>query len=103
VTSRKVDICSQAPGDYPEFAAFLVGAGIDSISLNPRQCDRRGTGVANTEKKAGEGRLVHILLVDVGDSRFVIELRAGRVTRYALRICRSVLWIELDTYGSVPS
>jgi pyruvate,water dikinase len=32
---RKIGICGQAPSDYPEFAAFLVGCGIDSISLNP--------------------------------------------------------------------
>jgi pyruvate, water dikinase len=32
---RKVGICGQAPSDYPEFAAFLVERGIDSISLNP--------------------------------------------------------------------
>jgi pyruvate, water dikinase len=32
---RKVGICGQAPSDYPEFAAFLVKLGIDSISLNP--------------------------------------------------------------------
>ncbi len=32
---RKVGICGQAPSDYPEFAAFLVESGIDSISLNP--------------------------------------------------------------------
>ncbi|MFW5961285.1 MAG: phosphoenolpyruvate synthase [Desulfohalobiaceae bacterium] len=31
----KVGICGQAPSDYPEFAAFLVQEGIDSISLNP--------------------------------------------------------------------
>jgi len=31
----KVGICGQAPSDFPEFAAFLVEAGIDSISLNP--------------------------------------------------------------------
>jgi pyruvate, water dikinase len=31
----KVGICGQAPSDYPEFAAFLVDEGIDSISLNP--------------------------------------------------------------------
>ena len=32
---RKVGICGQAPSDYPEFAAFLVEKGIDSISLSP--------------------------------------------------------------------
>jgi pyruvate,water dikinase len=31
----KVGICGQAPSDYPDFAAFLVQQGIDSISLNP--------------------------------------------------------------------
>jgi pyruvate,water dikinase len=31
----KVRICGQAPGDYDDFAVFLVEAGIDSISLNP--------------------------------------------------------------------
>jgi len=32
---RKIGICGQAPSDYPEFTAFLVAEGIDSISLNP--------------------------------------------------------------------
>jgi pyruvate,water dikinase len=32
---RKVGICGQAPSDYPDFAAFLVELGIDSISLSP--------------------------------------------------------------------
>ncbi|HBB35875.1 MAG TPA: phosphoenolpyruvate synthase [Cyanobacteria bacterium UBA9273] len=32
---RKIGICGQAPSDYPEFAAFLVEQGIDSMSLNP--------------------------------------------------------------------
>jgi pyruvate,water dikinase len=31
----KVGICGQAPSDHPDFAEFLVGVGIDSISLNP--------------------------------------------------------------------
>ena len=34
-TQTKIGICGQAPSDYPDFAAFLVEAGIDSISLNP--------------------------------------------------------------------
>jgi pyruvate,water dikinase len=32
---RHSGICGQAPSDYPEFADFVVRAGIDSISLNP--------------------------------------------------------------------
>jgi pyruvate, water dikinase len=32
---RHSGICGQAPSDYPEMVAFLVGIGIDSISLNP--------------------------------------------------------------------
>jgi pyruvate,water dikinase len=32
---RPIGICGQAPSDYPEYAELLVGAGIDSISLNP--------------------------------------------------------------------
>ncbi len=32
---RPIGICGQAPSDFPEFAAWLVELGIDSISLNP--------------------------------------------------------------------
>lgn len=32
---KYIGICGQAPSDYPDFAKFLVEAGIDSISLNP--------------------------------------------------------------------
>ncbi len=33
--NKYIGICGQAPSDYPEFARFLVGEGIDSMSLNP--------------------------------------------------------------------
>jgi pyruvate,water dikinase len=32
---KYIGICGQAPSDYPEFAEFLVGQGIESMSLNP--------------------------------------------------------------------
>ncbi len=32
---RKVGICGQAPSDSPEFADYLAGLGLDSISLSP--------------------------------------------------------------------
>ncbi len=32
---RKIGICGQAPSDFPDFTAFLVEKGIDSISVTP--------------------------------------------------------------------
>ena len=32
---KTVSICGQAPSVYPDYAEFLVRAGIDSISVNP--------------------------------------------------------------------
>ncbi|WP_456447512.1 phosphoenolpyruvate synthase [Oceanithermus sp.] len=48
---RKVGICGQAPSDYPEFAAFLVEQGIDSISLNPDAVLRTMQRVVEMEEK----------------------------------------------------
>jgi pyruvate,water dikinase len=47
---RKVGICGQAPSDHPEFAAFLVEAGIDSISLNPDSVPAASTIIAASER-----------------------------------------------------
>jgi pyruvate, water dikinase len=49
---RKVGICGEAPSNYPDFAGFLVEAGIDSISLNPDSLIRVKQHVARVEKKA---------------------------------------------------
>ncbi len=47
----KVGICGQAPSNYPEFAAFVVAAGIDSISLNPDSFVSTVRHVAATEQR----------------------------------------------------
>jgi pyruvate,water dikinase len=48
---RKVGICGQAPSDYPEFAAFLVEHGIDSLSLNPDAILRTTLRVLEEERR----------------------------------------------------
>jgi len=50
---RRIGICGQAPSDYPEFAAFLVAEGIDSISLNPDAVISTRLRVAELERRAG--------------------------------------------------
>lgn len=52
---RKVGICGQAPSDYPEFAAFLVGKGIDSISLTPDSVLRTTERVLEVEQELAIG------------------------------------------------
>ena len=47
----KVGICGQAPSDYPDFAEFLVRAGIDSMSLNPDSVVQTKRHVAEQEDK----------------------------------------------------
>lgn len=48
---RKVGICGQAPSDYPEFAAFLVEQGIDSMSLIPDAILRTTADVLELEQR----------------------------------------------------
>jgi len=47
----KIGICGEAPSDYPEFAAFLVKSGIDSISINPDRFIETKKIVAKAERK----------------------------------------------------
>jgi len=53
---RTVGICGQAPSDYPEFAAFLVERGVDSISLNPDSVIRTKRRVAEEESRMAAAR-----------------------------------------------
>jgi pyruvate,water dikinase len=48
---RPVGICGQAPSDYPDFAAFLVEHGIDSISLNADAVLRTKLRIAAVERE----------------------------------------------------
>ena len=49
----KIGICGQAPSNYPDFAAFLVEEGIDSISLNPDSFVTTTQYVAEIERRQG--------------------------------------------------
>ena len=49
----KIGICGQAPSNYPDFAAFLVEEGIDSISLNPDSFVATVRRVAEEEERLG--------------------------------------------------
>lgn len=49
--SKTVSICGQAPSVYPEFAKFLVEAGIDSISVNPDVIVHTRRSVAQIEHR----------------------------------------------------
>jgi len=49
--NRKIGICGQAPGDYPELAQFLVEQSIDSISLNPGTALKTTMAVLEKERK----------------------------------------------------
>ena len=46
----KVGLCGQAPSNHPEFAAFLVECGIDSISVSPDSFIAVKRSVAAAEK-----------------------------------------------------
>jgi pyruvate,water dikinase len=46
----KIGLCGQAPSDHPEFAAFLVKCGIDSISVSPDSFIAVKRTVAATEE-----------------------------------------------------
>jgi pyruvate,water dikinase len=48
----KVGLCGQAPSDHPEFAAFLVQCGIDSVSVTPDSFVAVKRQVAEAEAQA---------------------------------------------------
>jgi len=48
---KYIGICGQAPSDYPEFARFVVEAGIQTMSLNPDTIVKTTVDIAELEKK----------------------------------------------------
>lgn len=52
---KYIGICGQAPSDFPEFAQFLVGLGIDSLSFTPDTVIKTIPKIAEAEK-AREGK-----------------------------------------------
>ena len=60
----KIGICGQAPSNYPDFAAFLVREGIDSISLNPDSFAATARHIAEIESESSRsGEVSRALLV----------------------------------------
>jgi pyruvate,water dikinase len=53
---RKVSLCGQAPSDQPKFVEFLVGAGIDSVSVTPDSFLRVKRNVAAAERALAKTR-----------------------------------------------
>jgi len=53
----KVGICGQGPSDHPDFAEFLVDAGIDYISLNPDSVIGITFRIGSMEEKKRAGTL----------------------------------------------
>jgi pyruvate,water dikinase len=51
---KTVSLCGEAPSNYPEFAGFLVEAGLDSISVNPDSVIQVIERVARAEAGAAE-------------------------------------------------
>ncbi len=50
---KYIGICGQAPSDFPDFAQFLVEAGIHSMSLNPDTVVKTTLAIAEKEKELG--------------------------------------------------
>ncbi|MEO7313169.1 MAG: phosphoenolpyruvate synthase [Chitinophagaceae bacterium] len=49
----KVGICGQGPSDFPDFAQFLVGLGINSISVTPDSLVKTVKAISAVEKELG--------------------------------------------------
>ncbi len=53
---KPIGICGQGPSDFPELAAFLMRAGIDSISLNPDTIVRTTVALTRLQSRTRQRR-----------------------------------------------
>jgi pyruvate,water dikinase len=72
-----VGICGQAPADHPDFVAFLVEAGIDSISVTPDRVVATLQRVAEAEKELERSRRARWRRDDTTDGEATRTLEAG--------------------------
>jgi pyruvate,water dikinase len=70
----KVGICGQGPSDHPDFAEFLVEAGIDSISLNPDSVVEVTGRIAGVESKRLQQPPAHPVAPVPADTPRLLEL-----------------------------
>lgn len=50
----KVGICGQGPSDFPDLGEYLIGLGIDSISINPDTVVKANLNIKAVEDKLGK-------------------------------------------------
>lgn len=77
---KEIGLCGQGPSDQPEFAAFLVEQGIDSISLTPDSVMRAVEIVAEAERKRNtkSGQDIKTLREEIEDALKVDGATAGK-------------------------
>lgn len=62
--NKPAGLCGQAPSDKPEFAAFLVEQGIDSISLTPDSVIGAIRIVADAEKQMINHEILDSIVIE---------------------------------------
>lgn len=101
---RPVGICGEAPATWPEIATFLVGLGVDSISVNPDSLPRTLRTVAEAERvdqlafhRLLGGRPIHELMVRRVETA-PSDMRVDAFVRHRLYASRHGLYpvVEAD-------
>jgi pyruvate,water dikinase len=90
-----VGLCGQAPSDRPAFARFLVGAGIDSISVTPDSFVRVKQHVAAAEAIAN-GQPDHPVRSEEGRAMLTERIR-GRLIDIEVGEVTGIGWVAIGT------